>query len=207
MTLEEQKSDNAVEIYYEAQRLRTEGDPNAALDRYHECLELLYRQKDVLGQIRVLMEMAELFEERGTHSKAMACLKACLDYANDIGQEYEKSVVLHRMGHLLFRMGENEKAVHRFEESSFISRSLGDQRGYALSRAMLGKILLSKGEVNEGLGLMVESLAVLHSINAQEWDTLREQIRSYGTKLPRSMYEFIVRTKTDRPGIISLLLS
>ncbi len=207
MNTTESNPSNPLDLYYEAQRLRNEGDPDSALQCYSECLELLDRNKDVLEQMRILMEMEEVFGARGAHSKAMACLRTCLNYVQELGQEYEKSVVLHRMGHLLYRTEESETATQRVEDSFSISRSLGDQRGYALSRAMLGKIQFSRGEVNEGLGLMVESMSILHAINASEWEPLNEQIRKYRKQIPSSIYELSVRTKTDDPEVVSLLLS
>ncbi len=196
-----------VELYYEAQRLRNEGNPKSAIQCYGECLELLHRTKDVLAEIRILMEMEELFEVREEHTKAMNCLKICLEYAEELGQKYEKSIVLHRMGHLFYRKDKYEKALERFNDSMQLSRSLGDQRGFGLSRAMLGKIQLSLGEVNEGLGMMVESLSTLYALKAPEWDILKDQIRAFSKRIPRSMYELIVRTKTDNTEVISLLLS
>lgn len=207
MSTPESNPSDPVDLYYEAQRLRNEGDAESALNCYRECLELLSGNKDVPGQMRVLMEMEELFEERGEHTKAMSCLKTCLEFADDLGQDYEKSVVLHRMGHLLYRMEEYETALDRFQDSIQLSRSLGDQRGYGLSRAMVGKIQFSLGEVNEGLGMMVESLTVLHRLKASEREQLKDQIRGYRKKIPRSIFELIVRTKTDDAEVVSLLLS
>ncbi|MEE9289013.1 MAG: hypothetical protein V3U69_05435, partial [Bacteroidota bacterium] len=114
-----------VDLYYEAQRLRNEGNPESAIQCYGDCLELLHRTKDVLAEMRILMEMEELFEVRGEHTKAMNCLKICLEYAEKLGQEYEKSIVLHRMGHLFYRNDEYEKALEQFNDSMQLSRSVG----------------------------------------------------------------------------------
>jgi len=195
-----------LELYRRANDLCKRGEYQKALDCYGDCLVLLERAADMIGQLTVLHEIASVYELQHEYDKALDLLENCLDLATQLDERHQRAVALHRIGHIRYIKGDDHGALDFFNESMVQSAEVKDYRGWALSRAMMGQIHYTRGQVNEGVGLMIEALNVLFQINAQEKNNLIDHVRSLGKRMEKDSFECLVVAKTDNKKILNMLL-
>lgn len=139
-------------------------------------------------------------------TEPLQCLEDCLKLANQLDEGHDRAVALHRIGHVHYLKGDDAHAFEAFSKSMRQSADAKDYRGWALSRAMIGEIQSTQGDLTRGIGLLIEALNVLFEINADERHQLLEHIRTLGKKTERNSFERIVIANTDNRKILDELL-
>lgn len=155
------------EEFARAQQLVNSGELTAGRTALEGLLPLLEQVGDRVGQGRVLFQIGSICEERGEGERAQGCYERSLAALGN-GDAATKGTVLHRLGHVL-RARDPAGARERFEESAALCDAVGDRRGAALSRAMVGQIDFTSGERESGLGLMLSALAALPADAPERW--------------------------------------
>ena len=107
----------------------------------------------VQGQAYVLDTMAQAYLGMGRHEEALGALKEALAIAERLADEQIKAFVTTTQGAILVAMGDVQEGERLIRHSVALSEGI-DLQGVAKGKMMLGKMLIIRGEIDEGLELV-----------------------------------------------------
>jgi predicted ATPase/DNA-binding SARP family transcriptional activator len=140
--------------------------------------------RDPARALRLAVELATFFIQRGYLTEGRQRLDAVLHQAGPARRSYKGAWVLIHLGHLAFRLDDFPAARALYEESLAIHRELGDRWSIAHALAGLGQVARRQTEYAEARAMHEESLALRRELGDQSGiaqsliglgDTLREQ--------------------------------
>jgi hypothetical protein len=175
------------------QRLLDSGELSAARAAFEGLLPSLEQAGDRVGQGRVLFQLGSIWEQQGESEQARGCYEGSLAALGDDDPALQ-GTVLHRLGHLL-RSGDPAAARERFQASASLCDVVGDRRGAALSRAMVGQI---------DFAAMLAALAALPA-DAPEQSHLIEHVVYFGLRLEAERFAELVHTHISNAALAGRL--
>ena len=104
----------------------------------------------------------------GRHEEALGAVKEALAIAERLADEQIKAFVTTTQGAILVAMGDVQEGERLIRHSVALSEGI-DLQGVAEGKMMLGKMLIIRGEIDEGL----ELVSVVQRADAQMGDIFR----------------------------------
>jgi len=132
----------------------------------HE-MEALARQ-DAPGGSRDLLRQGIAALQEGDGEAAGELLDRSLQDAVEHGDGAVAAGALHHLGLLLFSAGNLPEAEAALRDSLELNRTLGDEPSLAAGLALLGQVVVARGERAEGLRLLRESLLTWNALGMAE---------------------------------------
>jgi tetratricopeptide (TPR) repeat protein len=114
------------------------GDLQKALDYQKRFLVVSREAKSVHGESAASLKVAQLQEQLGQTSDAIASLKAALTLAEQSDDLRSICEACHQLGKTYKTSGESMKSVHYFREAFRVARDIGDAQLVNTSRVALG---------------------------------------------------------------------
>ncbi|MGN6360159.1 MAG: tetratricopeptide repeat protein [Thermomicrobiales bacterium] len=130
-------------------------------------MESLVRQ-DAPGGSRDLLRQGIAALQEGDGQLAGDLLESSLNAAVAAGDGNVAAGALHHLGLLLFSAGHLEQAQAALRDSIELNRTLGDDPALAAGLAVLGQVLVERGEQAEGLRVLRESLITWNAAQMPE---------------------------------------
>ena len=130
-------------------------------------MEALVRQ-DAPGGSRDLLRQGIAALQEGDGEQAGELLDASLQAAVAAGDGAVAAGALHHLGLLLFSAGHLPEAEAALRDSLELNRTLADEPALAAGLALLGQVVIARGERAEGLRLLRESLLTWNAAGMPE---------------------------------------
>ena len=130
-------------------------------------MEALVRQ-DAPGGSRDLLRQGIAALQEGDGQVAGELLESSLNAAVAAGDGNVAAGALHHLGLLLFSAGHLEQAQSALRDSIELNRTLGDDPALAAGLAVLGQVLVARGERAEGLRVLRESVLTWNAAQMPE---------------------------------------
>jgi tetratricopeptide (TPR) repeat protein len=162
-----------------------------ALAALEACRDLLAPTGLVHSQYSVWFEIGRLQEEMGRFAAARPAFAEALGRAERLADAALQARACHRLGHVERLAGRPEEARRWFERSAAHAQAGGDERGVALSRAMIGQIVCTEGHAETGLRQMLQALARLPA-DAPEYGHLVEHSAYFGLRVDEATFVRLV---------------
>ncbi len=103
------------------------GDFTAAL-AYHERSRAIFTETDNLrGQVRILTQMADMFQRQGLFDRALDCLAGAGELCERTGNVQDRAVTVGLHGIILDQLGDYRSAAIHVDEALLSLRDIGDQ--------------------------------------------------------------------------------
>jgi predicted ATPase len=146
-----------------AEQLRIRGELDEAMNLASLAVETAVPNSvdHVLG----LNTLAFIHAARSEYDKTIALSGQAVDIARGLGDIRNQSVGQSQMGHAYWHMGDYVSAAEYLQKAIDLQRDLGDRRGLANSLNFASLAYWRTAELERGLNLMFESLAVPGSLN------------------------------------------
>jgi tetratricopeptide (TPR) repeat protein len=152
-------------------------------------MEALVRQ-DAPGGSRDLLRQGIAALQDGDGQLAGDLLESSLNAAVAAGDGAVAAGALHHLGLLLFSAGHLDQAQAALRDSIELNRTLGDDPALAAGLAVLGQVLVERGERAEGLRVLRESLLTWNAAHmpaeAAQTRALIAEIKAGETEPPPS---------------------
>jgi tetratricopeptide (TPR) repeat protein len=178
-------------LWDEAQSCLRQKQIPPALAALETCRDLLTPTGLLHSQYSVCFEIGRLHEELGRFASARPAFAEALARAERLADAALQARACHRLGHVERLGGRPEEARRWFERSAAHAQADGDVRGAALSRAMIGQIACTEGQVEIGLRQMLQALAQLPA-DAPEYGHLVEHTAYFGLRVEEATFVQLV---------------
>jgi tetratricopeptide (TPR) repeat protein len=166
-----------------------------ALAALGACRALLEPTNLLRSQYTVCFEIGRLHEELGRFPAAHSAYQAALSRAETLNDSPLLASVCHRLGQVERLAGATSQAKKWFEKATAHAEATGDRRGAALSRAMLGQIICTEGDMTTGLRQMLAALLALPA-DAPEHGHLVEHTAYLGTRVDEAAFSNLLDQTT-----------
>ncbi|MBF0620326.1 MAG: tetratricopeptide repeat protein [Magnetococcales bacterium] len=188
--------------------MREKNDPDSALAHLNLVLKGLsddVKNRDAQGAI--LLQMAEIQEEKGKVRSAKKSLEAAIAATQQSGNKAGESAAWFQLGNLVLKQGDSETALEHFQNALAIDLATGNRSGQATILPCLGNIhfnmgLLDKARENFEASLHLlraldnrpSEAVILHQLatvdmHAQHYDDALKKFRQ-SLEIKRSMRDF-----------------
>jgi tetratricopeptide (TPR) repeat protein len=88
-----------------------------------------------------------------------------------------KAATLHQLAGIYANQGEIDQAIALYQQSVEIEEKIGNVQGKAATLAMMGQLLAdAKGDTQQGLAYLEQSLAILQRLRSPDAATVQEII-------------------------------
>ncbi|MBW3540546.1 MAG: hypothetical protein KY476_09755 [Planctomycetes bacterium] len=172
-------------------RLLAESDAAAAAEHWDDLVAVSLELCSVLesagdreGALQIRLRAGQALECLHRLDEARQCYARVRDEAAAAQFTAVQAAALHRLGHLA-RLRDPPAARELFAASLAVDAS--DAEGAALSRAMIGQIDFTEGDLLGGCTEMLRALSALPP-ESPAFDHVLEHTRYFGGKLPRDEY-------------------
>ena len=135
-----------------------QGDSEAAIVHYNECLDLRRAFGDDEGVAATVNNLAIVYLGRDENDVARELFQESLDLSRKLGDEEGVASALCNLGLIARAVGDHARARPLLEESLAIARKLEHVWGCALVLQDLGVVLSELGELRGGLDALGEAL-------------------------------------------------
>jgi predicted ATPase len=139
-------------------------EPQRALPRYAEAIELFRAMGDRAGEARALHGTGAALLEGGDEAGAERPVREALSLFRALGDTEGESLALRFLGNLAERRGDAAGAVALVEELLSVCRDAGDAHGIATVTKDIGARLRDQGELGRATRLLEESIALAREI-------------------------------------------
>ncbi|HEY0171489.1 MAG TPA: tetratricopeptide repeat protein [Pyrinomonadaceae bacterium] len=113
------------------------GLPSKAVNKFKQCLKILYEEEDREGFVRTLINLGSAYAALGRSHEAAACYKGAAAAAAD---SLTMSVALVNLGDECVKLLEAGRARECYEEALKLAKKTGDLRGKAAALNGLGSV-------------------------------------------------------------------
>jgi CHAT domain-containing protein/tetratricopeptide (TPR) repeat protein len=161
------------------------GDRRKALECYEDSLRLAREIGNRLGETRAIANLGNIYDSLGEHANARDHYERYLSLAREIGDRAGEAEVLGSLGGTLFGLGESAKSREACEQSLALFESLGIEEGALIPLAILARLLLAEGGVDEAYRELTKAQRILErpefrSLETGEASSLRSQFAMWG---------------------------
>lgn len=143
---------------------------------YRQALELC-PPEDLKEKASIVHNLAILLSAKGKSMEALSLYEQSLQLKESIGNTKGRAATLHQLANLKAEAGEIEEAIALYQQSLALKESPGNPRSRAATLAMLGQLLAAeRGDMNQALDCLQESLQILVALGAPEAIQVQEMI-------------------------------
>jgi tetratricopeptide (TPR) repeat protein len=154
-----------------------QGDIDQAIALYKQSLETFEKIGDVQGKAATLHQLAGIYANQGEIDQAIALYQQSLELKEKIGNVQGKAATLHCLAIIYANQGEIDQAIALYQQSLEITEKIGDVKTKASTLAMMGQLLADeKGDYQQGLAYLEQSLAILQRLRSPDAATVQEII-------------------------------
>lgn len=140
-----------------AVRLLTESC--SLLEREPECIELA-RALSALGTVEVDLEKPDI---------AIRTFHRALDVTDNLGDAYERAIILGQRARGYIRLGDYELARLDAVACLQLNRKFNTQEGIAVGLLRLGQVAMAGGEVHQASGYLIQAYELFEAIKHPYW--------------------------------------
>lgn len=119
-----------------------------------QARELAKQAGDALLEYRAIAALAVVYGESGAHEPSNRLLEQALDMARSMSLRRREGIELLNLGENNLYMGNHDMALKRSFESLAIFTEIKDRATEGGARVNIGRILLAKGDRQEGLSML-----------------------------------------------------
>ena len=123
------------------------GDPDAAVKRYQEVLQLAWRMRNRAKGAAALARIGCVERDRGNHQKAYGMLLQALRVFEALEDHSGVARVCNDLGRMYWLRGSFDQALRSYRKSEDIYRGLRDRRGLAESVHWVGALHYDRGDL------------------------------------------------------------
>ncbi|NHJ14559.1 MAG: VWA domain-containing protein [Candidatus Thorarchaeota archaeon] len=146
------------------------GDLNRALANYQNLLEISQRLGIEIGRQTMLMNIGNVFRQRGDTGNAMDYYRQALDLAKELLEKSKEegsdetdallriASVYHNMALVEMDRGNPDQATSLLEDAEAIDTTLGNRRGHAKRYDAMGLVLMKEGRYSQAHSRFEEAL-------------------------------------------------
>jgi tetratricopeptide (TPR) repeat protein len=154
-----------------------QGEIDQAITLYQQSLEIKEKIGDVQGKAATLHQLAGIYANQGEIDQAIALYQQSLEIKENIGDVQGKAATLHQLAGIYANQGEIDQAIALYQQSLEIKEKIGNVQGKAITLAMMGQLLADeKGDYQQGLAYLEQSLAILQRLRSPNAATVQEII-------------------------------
>jgi tetratricopeptide (TPR) repeat protein len=118
-----------------------------------------------------------IYANQGEIDQAIALYQQSLEIKENIGDVQGKAATLHQLAGIYANQGEIDQAIALYQQSLEIKEKIGNVQGKAITLAMMGQLLADeKGDYQQGLAYLEQSLAILQRLRSPNAATVQEII-------------------------------
>jgi tetratricopeptide (TPR) repeat protein len=128
-----------------------QGRLGPAGDRYHEALDVLEREGDLLAAARTHANLAALHAATNQPELAVGHARTAIDLGRELDQELLVAGAQHNLGYALARAGEVADALEAFAEAELALERLGNTLMLVALRADLAEVLLQANLLDDAV--------------------------------------------------------
>ena len=111
-----------------------------------DALKILQKKSDALGQIKILIQLGQIYQSNRQYQKALIYSRRALDLAKDQSNPDYRIAALVNRGCVYWEMSQLKKAIGFFQDALPITKELGDDVGRRMLYAIMGISYWRKGE-------------------------------------------------------------
>jgi hypothetical protein len=152
--------------------------------------------------VRVLDELGQVHEQLGDFASARNAYERALAQV-PLEARSTRGRLVHRLAHAC-RSSDPARARALFLECAALADTEGDARAAALSRAMIGQIDITSGDLEGGMSRLLAALVELPA-GATERSHLIEHAAYLSERLPRGLFQQILESHVP-PGSLAVSL-
>jgi tetratricopeptide (TPR) repeat protein len=154
-----------------------QGEIDQAIALYQQVLETDEKIGDMQGKAATLHCLAMIYANQGEIDQAIALYQQSLEITEKTGNVQHKASTLHQLAGIYANQGEIDQAIALYQQSVEIEEKIGNVQGKAATLAMMGQLLAdAKGDTQQGLAYLEQSLAILQRLRSPDAATVQEII-------------------------------
>jgi tetratricopeptide (TPR) repeat protein len=140
------------------------GDWKASSERFSEALRLARREGRAPLAASILVDMANLEDDRGDAGKAQELYSQALRALEEVGSMRETARVQNNLGAVLFYQDRWDDALEHYQKCLELSERCGEVSTSAYALSNIGQILARKGEEDRALKYIDASMATFERL-------------------------------------------
>jgi serine/threonine protein kinase/Tfp pilus assembly protein PilF len=141
--------------------LMNKGDFDGARNYYQQALDLARRDNARVTEMRAHLAFGRLYYQQSDNDAAISELRTALDFYKPAGYVRETSVALTLLGRAYQDKGEDETALHLFQEQNELVTKAGDKSGVGDSHMSLANLVgINQEKYTDALTHLDEKLKI-----------------------------------------------
>ncbi len=128
--------------------LKQQGDDQAAILLYENCLDLHRRNHDRGGEVYTLIHLAEIFEKTGAIPEAEESLESALEIERSGGADNSAAYPLRVLGAFRSRHGSLTESMTLLEQALELYRNTDNRQGEWAAATQLARVLHQRGDLD-----------------------------------------------------------
>jgi len=141
--------------------LMNKGDFDGARNYYQQALDLARRDNARVAEMRAHLSFGRLYYQQSDNDAAISEARTALDFYKPAGYVRETSIALTLLGRAYQDKGEDETALHLFQEQSELVKRAGDQLGLGDSHMSLANLVgVNQEKYTDALAHLDEKLKI-----------------------------------------------
>lgn len=147
--------------------LYQKGEAERAFTFYRESFDLSHAVGDRVVEAHALKGLATIYFSRGDIAHALTQFDTALKIYSQLGNRRSRAYALNDIGHIYASSGDATKALASYAEALPLMREISDRRGEALTLFNTAKAEFGRGNLQEVLSLLENSIAISESLRTK----------------------------------------
>jgi tetratricopeptide (TPR) repeat protein len=156
------------------------GEVDEAIEHLGYAARTLRQVGNVVGEIAMLQALAEAADGAGKSEAALAAATELVDAATRTGDREAEAGAWFLLATRAAGAGDLATATRAFRTANEIQEVIGLSHEAAVSRGMLGQVLVATGNLVEGRAALEASLERLVALDSEAAETVREVLAELG---------------------------
>lgn len=153
------------------------GDVESGLDRLDYAARTMRETHNIFGELtflQIIQAAADEHPSPTTAERALQAARRMVVLTDGLGQPEASAAAAFALASRLAGTGDLDGATDWFRKALAIQAAHGLEHEQAVSQGMLGQILVARGEREEGLALLQQSLTALDALGSEAAPSIRE---------------------------------
>jgi signal transduction histidine kinase len=147
---------------------QTAGRYESALEYYDQAIQLYREVGNLALEASTLNNIGLVRYEQGNYQEGIVPLERALVLGRELNDKPGEALSLNNIGMILAKLDRSREAEEHFTEALEIRREIGDRQGESVSLQYLGSTLVATGDMEAGIPLLEEALAIASDLEVQE---------------------------------------
>ncbi|RMG15314.1 MAG: hypothetical protein D6728_00980, partial [Cyanobacteria bacterium J055] len=140
------------------------GDPDRALLRYQEALEIVREVGNVPGEAATLNNLGNVEADLGDYTKALEYYNLALPVAQKLSERRREAATLNNIGFTYTQQQNDAQALEHYERALPLWRELGDRSGEATTLTNIGVARANLGDSAKALEAYNQALPLRQAV-------------------------------------------